>query len=62
MDMTAWIWLAMGLVGLIALGLAMYYGQYKSTHPPHTRGEDRNRDAATRHLYEKVEEDRARSR
>jgi hypothetical protein len=56
--MTAWIWMFMGLLGFIALAAAMSYGQYKTSHPPHTRREDRKRDKATRELYEGVEHDR----
>lgn len=57
--MTAWIWMLMGLLGLLALAAGIYYGQYKSTHPAHTRREDRRRDAATRQLYREEEHQRA---
>ena len=57
-DMTAWIWMLMGLLGLTALGVAMYYGQFKTTHPRHTPEEDRRRDRATRELYDETEHER----
>lgn len=56
--MTAWIWMLLGLLGLIALAAGLYYGQYRTTHPRHTRKEDRLRDQATRRLYDEVEHDR----
>lgn len=56
--MTAWIWMLLGLGGLLVLAGAMYYGQFKSAHPPHSRGEDRHLDAATREIYNEVEHDR----
>jgi len=56
--MTQWLWLFMGLFGLIALAAGIYYGQYRSTHPAHSRREDLRRDAATRRLYNEEERER----
>lgn len=56
--MTAWIWMLLGLLGLTALGAAIYYGQYKTTHPPITRKENRRRDEAVRDLYDGTEHER----
>jgi hypothetical protein len=56
--MTAWLWLLLGLMSVVALAAGLYYGQLKSTHPPHTPREDRERDRATRQTYEEIEEKR----
>lgn len=56
--MTAWIWLLMGLIGIAALGAFIYYGQYKDTHPAHSRREDQKRDRATRKVYADAERER----
>ena len=58
-DMTEWLWMLMGLLGLAALAAGLAYGQYRSTHPAHTRSEDRRRDAATRELYRQEERERS---
>jgi hypothetical protein len=58
--MGGWIWFLMGFAGLSLLGIGLYYGQYKTSHPPHTRGEDLRRDVATRELYHEEDEREAR--
>lgn len=56
--MNGFLWMLLGLLGLFGLAAAMYYGQFKTTHPAHTRREDRHLDKATREIYEEVEHER----
>jgi hypothetical protein len=56
--MGGWLWLAMGVFGFVAFGVALYHAQQISAHRRHSRARNRQLNAATHSLYTEVEEER----